>query len=117
MWLNALMSTEANQPHLIEELVVERHAHARGMTDSPRPFRTECRGVSQLRSDPTLDQFRLASAIHLPLKTTQTMANPAVQVAQRLGCLAKAKIAHPPPEVRIQGDDDLPQTSPLVTSR
>ena len=88
MGLNAVMSTEANQPHAIEELVVKRHPHPRGVADSPRPFRTERRGVRQLRVDATLDQFRLPSAIDLPLfplEATQTVANPAVQVPQYPG--------------------------------
>ena len=85
MWLNAALSTQADKTHPIEELVVERHAHTRCMADPPRPFRTEGRGMGQLRSDPALDQFRLSSAIHLPLfplEASQTMANPAVQVPQ-----------------------------------
>jgi len=80
MGLNAMMSAEANQSHSIEELVVQRYPHAWSLTDSPRPFRTERRGVSQLRANPTLDQFRLASAKRLPLfplDRPQTMANPA----------------------------------------
>ncbi len=120
MWLNAMMSTEANEPHSIKELVVERYPYTRCVTDAPRPFRTERRGVSQPRADATLDQFRLTSAIHLPLfplETPQTMANPAVHVSQHLGRLAKAKIAYPPPEVLIEGGDDLTQASPLVASR
>jgi len=91
MGLNAMMSAEANQSHSIEELVVQRYPHAWSLTDSPRPFRTERRGVSQLRANPTLDQFRLASAKRLPLfplDRPQTMANPAVQVPQNRGCLA-----------------------------
>ena len=103
IWLNAVMSVEANQPHSIKELVVECHLHAWNVTHSPRAFRTERRGVSQLRFDPTLDQFRLSSAINLPvfpLETTQTTANPAVQVSQHLRRLAKAKIAPPPSQIR-----------------
>src|SRR3712207_1395628 len=114
------MSPEAYQPHAIEEGVIERHVYPRRVAGSPRPFRTQRRGVRQRRINPALDEFRLASAVHLPLfplKATQTMANPAVQGSQPLRRLAKAKIAYPPPEVRIQGGDELLQTSPLVTSR
>ena len=55
IWLNAMMSAETDQPHSIKELVVERHPHTRRVTDSPRTFRTERRGMSQLRINPTLD--------------------------------------------------------------
>ena len=45
------------------------------------------------------------------------MANPAVEVSQYLGRLAKAKIAPPPSEVLTQGGDDLSQASALVAPR
>jgi hypothetical protein len=117
MWLNALMSTETDQPHLIEEVVIEGHPHAWDVTDSPRPLRTEGRGMSQLRIDPTLDQCCLASAIDLPLfplEAPQTMAYPAVSVSQHLGRLAKAKVTLPPSQICRQGGDDLFQASALV---
>ena len=58
-----MMSAETDQPHSIKELVVERHPHTRRVTDSPRTFRTERRGMSQLRINPTLDYRRFA---HFP---------------------------------------------------
>lgn len=67
MGFNASMSTEPNQAHPIEELVIECNPHTRCMAYSPRSFRTEGRSVSQLWIDPTLDQFRLPSAINHPL--------------------------------------------------
>src|SRR5687767_3378053 len=114
------MSAEADEPHSIKDLVIECHPHPRRVTHAPRAFRTERRGVSQLRIDTMLDQFRLPSSVDLPLfplEATQTMANPTVQVSQHLRRLAKAKIAPPPSQIRRQGDDDLSQASPLVASR
>jgi hypothetical protein len=81
MGFNALMSTKTDKAHSIKELVVKRHPHARCVADSPRPLRTERRGVSQLRIDATLDQVCLASAIDLllfPLEAPQTMTDPAI---------------------------------------
>jgi hypothetical protein len=75
--------------------------------------------MSQLRSDPAFDQFRLSSTINLPLfplKASKTMANPAVQVAQDWRRLAKAKVANPPSPIRVQGAHDLFQTSALIAS-
>ena len=89
--------------HLIKEVVIERHAHPRSMTDLPRPFRTPGRRMGQLRVDAALDQLRLAAVVYLPvlpLETPQPMTNPAVQVPQHRWRLAEAKVANPPSQIR-----------------
>src|SRR6267143_1867987 len=40
VWLHVVVSVQSEQTHLIKELIVERHAYARCMTDLPRPFGT-----------------------------------------------------------------------------
>src|SRR5262245_57520255 len=65
--LHVTVSTQSEQTHPIKELIVERHAYARSMTDLPRSFRTPSRRVGQCRGNPVLDQLCLASAIHLPV--------------------------------------------------
>jgi len=105
-----MVPTQSDETHPIKELVIERHADARCMTDLPRPFRTPGRRVGQRRGDPALDQLRLASAIHLPvfpLEAAQTMTNPAVQVTQYRRRLAKVKIANPPSQIFREGRNDV----------
>jgi hypothetical protein len=102
VWLPVTGHTQSDQTHPIKELVIERHAYARGMTDLPRPFRTPGRRVGELRVDAPLDQLRLTPAIDLPvfpLEAPQTMANPAIQVPQDCWRLAEAKVANPPSQI------------------
>ena len=103
MWLHVVVSAQSEQAHLIKEVIVERHAYARCMTDLPRPFRTPGRRVCQRRGNPALDQLCLASAVPLPvfpLEAPQMVTNPAVQVAQHCGRLAEPKITNPPSQIR-----------------
>src|SRR5215470_20104246 len=120
VWLHVTVSTQSDQTHPIKEVVVERHAYARCMTDLPRPFRTPGRRVGQRRGDPALDQLGLTSAIHFPvfpLEATQTVTNPAVQVTQHRWRLAKGKIANLPSQIFCEGHDNVLEAAALIPSR
>ena len=102
VWFYVVVSTESDPSHLSKEVIVERHAYARCMTDLPWPLRTPGRRVRQRLGNPTLAQLCFASAVHLPvfpLEATQTVPHPAVQVAPHCGRLAEPKITHPPSQV------------------
>src|SRR4029450_9562034 len=84
VWSHVMVSTQSDQPHLIKELIVERHAYARGRANLPRPFGTPGRRMRQHRGNPALEQLCLASTVHFPvfpLEAPQTVTNPAVQIA------------------------------------
>jgi hypothetical protein len=102
VWLPVTGHTQSDQTHPIKELVIERHAYARGMPDLPWPFRTPGRRMGERRVDATLDQLRLASAIYLPvfpLEASQAMANPTIEVPQDCWRLAEAKVVNPPSQI------------------
>ena len=68
----------------------------------------------QLRVDAQADQFRLAPPVHLPLfplHATQSMTNPAVEIAQHRPGLAEAEIPSPADQVGLQ------PTHPLLEPR
>ena len=98
-----MVSVQSDQAHLIEEVIVERHAYARGMTHLPRPLGTPGRRMRQHRGNPALEQLCLASTVDFPvfpLEAPQPVTNPAVQIASHRGRLAKVTIADPPSQIR-----------------
>jgi hypothetical protein len=119
VWLHVVVSTESEQSPLIKEVMVERHAYARCMTDLPWPFRPPGRRVRQRLGNPPLDQLCLTAAVPLPvlpLEATETVTTPAVQVAQHCGRLAAPTIAKPSSQIRCEGRDDVLEAAALIPS-